>query len=248
MTAAPLIFRLQHLVETGSTNDDVLTAAATGAAEGLVIYADMQTGGRGRRGRSWASPPGNLYASLLLRPKDHATAGLYSFVTALALAEALAGFVEPVRIRLKWPNDVLLDGAKIAGILLETAVEPAGLALVVGFGVNLASYPQGGRYPALALRALGFDPGRLNPLDFLQNVLAALARFHAILLRDGFAFLRDLWLAQAVGIGEKIIVQLPDTELNGRFDSIDSSGCLLLEQQNGKLARIAAGDVFLKHS
>jgi BirA family biotin operon repressor/biotin-[acetyl-CoA-carboxylase] ligase len=246
MIATPLNFRLRHCAVTESTNDDVLVAAAAGEAEGLVLTADRQTDGRGRRGRSWTSPVGNLYASLLMRPRDHAVAGLYCFVTSLALADALAGFVDQSRVQVKWPNDVLLDGAKIAGILLETAPTPDGLALVIGFGVNLTVHPEQARYPTTALKALGFEVERLNPLDFLARVLTAFNHYHIMLHRDGFMPLREIWLARAVGLGEQITVRLPDSELDGKFTTIDANGCLLLEQQNGKLARIAAGDVFLQ--
>lgn len=250
MTVAALLFRYQHRAETGSTNDDALAAAAAGEAPGLVVYADLQTAGRGRRGRSWTSPEGNLYASVLLRVTDHATAGLYCFVAALALADALDGFVGPERVRLKWPNDVLVDGAKIAGILLETAPgnDALGLALVVGFGVNLASHPDEARYPAVSLLALGFAAEKLKPHDFLQQVLAAFNHYHFMLARNGFAAIRALWLARAVGVGENITVRLPDSELGGRFNSIDDDGCLLLEPQSGRIEKIAVGDVFLKRS
>lgn len=248
MTATPLNFILRRCAITESTNDDVLAAAAAGENEGLVITADQQTSGRGRRGRSWTSPVGNLYASILLRPRDHATAGLYCFVMSLALADALASFVDQGRVQVKWPNDVLLDNAKIAGILLETAPTSDGLALVIGFGVNLTAHPDQARYPTIALKALGFGVDRLSAQDFLHRVLVAFNHYHVMLHRDGFVPLREIWLARAVGLGGQITVRLPDSELDGKFTTIDANGCLLLEQQNGKLRRIAAGDVFLQRN
>lgn len=239
-----LAFRTKQLDATGSTNDDVLDAAASGEAEGLVIVARKQTGGRGRRGRSWSSPEGNLYASLLLRPKDQTVAGQYSFVAALAIAEVLAEFIDRERIRLKWPNDVLADGAKIAGILLETAVHDHGLALVVGMGVNLSSHPDNARLSATSLLSLGFAEERLKPDAFLAALLKAFNRYRQKLYEDGFSALRELWLAQAVNIGEIINVHLAESQFSGRFLTIDDQGCLLLQQQEGMVRRIAAGDIF----
>ena len=248
MIIPALSFRLRHLAATVSTNDDALAAAEAGEAEGLVITARTQTGGRGRRGRSWASPEGNLYASLLLRPTNAVLAGQYGFVAALAIADALAQFVGRERIRVKWPNDVLVDGAKIAGIWLETSAQRGGLALVVGMGVNLAVHPairsDPVRLPATSLRALGFDAARLKPEEFLPLILDAFNAYHRQLLQDGFPALREAWLAQAVNLGEIISVRLPDEELQGRFLTIDDQGCLLLQQQAGMVRRIAAGDVF----
>ncbi|MGB4101239.1 MAG: biotin--[acetyl-CoA-carboxylase] ligase [Alphaproteobacteria bacterium] len=246
MTAAPLNFRLRHCLVTGSTNDDALAAAAAGETSGLVIYADRQTAGRGRRGRSWVSPDGNLYASVLLQAEDHARAGLYCFVVALALADALGSYVGSERVKLKWPNDVLIDGAKIAGILLETAATETGVAVVAGIGVNLGPYPEDVRYPATSLQALGFAAHRLQILPFLQLVLTAINRYHLMLCDQGFPAIREHWLVRAAGVGEAITVRLPDSELEGRFNSIGDDGCLLLEQQSGKLSSIAVGDVFFQ--
>ncbi|MEJ0063669.1 MAG: biotin--[acetyl-CoA-carboxylase] ligase [Alphaproteobacteria bacterium] len=241
-----LSFRITHKPTTGSTNDDVLASAESGEAEGLVITAATQTGGRGRRGRSWFSPPGNLYASLLLRPDGTIDAGLYNFVASLAIAAALRRYLDPARVRLKWPNDVLVDGAKISGIILESA----GTALVVGFGVNIAAHPDPAetRYPATSLAALGFDPARMTPAVVLDTILEEFSRYHGMLHAEGFSILHDAWMAQATGIGENMVVKMPDRDIAGRFMTIDEQGRLLLEQPGGMVLTIAAGDVFFMRS
>lgn len=246
MTVIPLTFDIRHRAVTASTNDDVMAAAATGAPEGFVLYADTQTEGRGRRGRSWVSPRGNLYASLLLRPASVMEAGHYSFVIALALVDTLTERLDRSRIRVKWPNDVLVDGAKIAGILLETVESADGQALVAGLGVNLVLHPQTARYPATSLHALGFAAEKLVPEDFLKCALGYVNHYRSLLLLEGFSAIRDIWLAQAAGIGEKLTVRLPDAEIEGDFSGIDDRGCLLLKQQGGMVMKVATGDVFLR--
>lgn len=140
-------WRIRRLVTTSSTNDDAKRAAEAGEGEGLVVHALQQTAGRGRHGRTWHSPEGNLYCSALLRPGDARLFGHYSFVAALALADTVRAFVPQVNITLKWPNDVLVNGKKIGGILLE-----AGEGwLVIGMGLNIRHYPDNAMYPATSL-------------------------------------------------------------------------------------------------
>lgn len=238
-------YQIQHRVTTGSTMDDVRAAAMAGADDGLVVVADEQTGGRGRRGRSWFSPPGNLYVSLLLRPKvPQAELGLFSFVTSLALARALPEALDKDRVKLKWPNDVLVDGAKIAGILLESCNTPKGTALIIGMGVNIAQFPAETPYPVTSLAKLGFTLGPQAPRVLLERFLPALAETRATLTQGGFLPIREAWLAQASGLGGPIVVRLPDRELNGHFMGIDEKGCLLLRRPEGNLQKIASGEVF----
>ena len=141
-----------HLSSVSSTNDYALAKALEGASDGFWVYADMQSAGRGRHGRQWMSLPGNLFASTIVRPHtEEAPRQLLSFVAALALHDALCFWVAPARLKLKWPNDVLLDGIKLSGILLETADK----AVVAGFGFNLAAHPNWiARLPAWRGRAL----------------------------------------------------------------------------------------------
>lgn len=240
-----LAYQVQHHKTTASTMDDVRVAAMAGAAEGLVVRADTQTGGRGRRGRPWFSPPGNLYVSVLLRPAmEQADMGRFSFVTSLALAAALPEEINRDRVRLKWPNDVLVDNAKIAGILLESCNTPKGTALIIGMGVNIAEHPTDTPYPTTSFAALGLDPARHAPEKLLARFLTAFEGFRQDLTAGNFLPIRSAWLAQANGLGEDIVVRLPNQALDGRFMGIDESGCLLLQRPAGNLQRIASGEVF----
>ena len=242
-------FQVQHLGSTVSTMDDVRQAALTGADDGLVIYADEQTGGRGRRGRSWASPAGNLYASLLLRPAlPQAELGLFSFATALGLAQSLPASLAPERVKLKWPNDVLADGAKVAGILLESVNTPRGLALIIGIGVNLASYPVNMPYPVTSLAQIGYSGAEVSPQQRLERLLPALDRQRQALEKGDFPSVRAAWLAQAANLGSEIVVRLPSSEMTGHFMGIDEKGHLLLRRPTGILQKIASGEVFAPFS
>lgn len=234
-------FRIRQIPQTGSTNDDVRAAAQTGESEGLVIWALAQNGGRGRRGRVWASPEGNLYASLLLRPQGElATIANYSFVMAIALREALTLRLNSARIGLKWPNDVLIDGRKIAGILLEVEQN----ALIIGFGVNVLHFPDTPTYPAISLAATGAAEDKLALEPLLQDVLAAFARWDAHYRKEGFALIRDAWLNGAIGLGDKIQVNLPDRQIAGRFVGLEENGALRLCHPDGREQAITAGDVY----
>jgi BirA family biotin operon repressor/biotin-[acetyl-CoA-carboxylase] ligase len=224
----------------GSTNADALERARAGEHGPLWITAKRQTAGRGRRGRTWVSEPGNLYATLLLTdaaPPER-TAEL-SFVAALAVHDAIAGRIPGLgqRIMLKWPNDLLIDGCKFAGILIEGE----GSAVAVGIGVNCAHHPQDTAFPATDLAAAGV---RASP----DSVYAALAP--AMIGRvvqwnrgAGFAVVRDEWLRRAYGLGKTVRVALPEGEREGRFETIDEAGRLVLRRADGAIETITAGDV-----
>lgn len=230
-----------------STNDEARRRAALGAPGGLVILAARQNAGRGRRGRAWVSVPGNLTASVLLRPAVvPARAAELSFVAALALHEALLTLcpVGQGRLTLKWPNDLLLDGAKLAGILIEAANGPDGLVdhLVIGFGVNLAGHPDDTPYPATAIAArLGRAP---EPLALLEALVPRLRETVAAWETAGFAPVRTAWLALAHGLDRPITVRLGDATLDGIFRGLDQRGALQLERPDGGIQLVAAGDVF----
>ena len=190
-----------HLAEVGSTNDWLLERAV-GLADGHWLIADRQTAGRGRRGRAWGDGAGNLMASVIVRANG--AVQQLSFVAALALLDALEaaggqGAATPApRFHLKWPNDVLLDGAKVSGILLERA----GNALVIGFGANLAQHPGGTERPATSLAAAGLAVP--TPLALLALLMPAFAHYRAIWADEGFEAVRNRWLARAAGLGERI--------------------------------------------
>lgn len=241
-------YRSVHLEQTASTNDDAKRLAAGGAVEGTIVWADRQTAGRGRRGRRWESPVGNLYCSLILRPAmPIARAGQVGFAAALAIAEA-AEFLLPkgAQVACKWPNDVLIGGRKAAGLLLETSARDDGATdwLVLGFGVNVASYPDQVEFPATSLAAEG---GRTN----VETVLTLFCRqFHGwyqAWSQRGFSPLREAWMWRAAGLGGPIRVRLENRTLDGVFGGLDEDGALLLHsagQTDAAPLRVTAGDVF----
>lgn len=249
MNATPQLapfYRLLSFDRIGSTSEEAKRLAVGGAPEGTLVWAREQTEGHGRRGRPWASPPGNLYMSVVLRPEctAGATAQL-GFVAALAIADAVRRWVVPgVSVTLKWPNDVLLDGRKAAGILLESEMASDGRTawVVLGIGINLASAPDGTEYPATSLAATGRQP---VAVDAMLETLAEdwLGWYEEWRSGGGFAAVRRTWLAQAHGLGTPLRVRLEREEIDGRFAGLDDEGALLLDTPTGRL-RIAAGDVF----
>jgi BirA family biotin operon repressor/biotin-[acetyl-CoA-carboxylase] ligase len=221
---------IRTVAETVSTNDDVAALAREGAAEGLWLRADHQTGGKGRQGRAWQSPPGNLHASTLVRlqPRDPPAPTL-ALVAAVALHEAVKRHAPAARI--KWPNDLLVDRAKLAGILLERQAD----AVVVGFGVNLAHHPEGLDRPATSLAP------PVAPDPFLARLAGAFAAWLGRWRAEGLAPVRAAWLAAAHPVG----TVLTAAGARGRFDGLDESGALRLRLEDGGLRIIHAGDVFL---
>lgn len=228
-----------------STNDLVRAAAEAGAAAGLCIVAERQTAGRGRHGRTWQSPSGNLYASLLLRPeRPLAEMASLSLVVAVTLAEAIEALGCPIRPEVKWPNDVLLGGAEVAGILLEAASADRGRCdwLIVGIGVNVRTSPAGGvGYPATDLLAAGLPD--VQPASLLTELLPRLERDVGSWLRQGFPPFRDAWLARARGLEQPIELRLGDRLANGVLAGIDAHGAVLVRTASGKLERFAAGEL-----
>ena len=240
----PQGYRLVSFDSIGSTNDEAKRLAHGGASEGTVVWALEQTAGRGRRGRVWMSPRGNLYASLILRPDCPAgRAAQLGFVTALSLGDALRVKLPATdSLSYKWPNDVLMHGRKLAGILLESDTGTGGeLAFVViGVGVNLVSSPRQVELPATSAAEEGFDPPSPGALieEFTTHFRSWLKRWRMA----GFAPVRMAWLAGATPLGELIRVRLENGTLCGRFVDIDHDGALLLETAEGR-QRISAGEI-----
>jgi BirA family biotin operon repressor/biotin-[acetyl-CoA-carboxylase] ligase len=242
--ALPFPFRLIAYETIGSTNDELKRLAREGAAEGLVVSAERQTAGRGRRGRNWVSPAGNLYASILLRPRCRAAeAAQLGFVAALGVAGAIGELAPGVAVHCKWPNDLLADGAKICGILLETEMTAGDRPdfVVVGIGVNLATSPTDTPYPATSLVAEGAHG--IAPLSMLPALVRHFAGWLTLWREQGFAPIREAWLARAMGLGEPIQVRLERDTLDGRFLDLDGNGALMLGTAGGS-RRIAAGEIF----
>lgn len=237
--------RLLRYDTLGSTNDEAKRLAEAGAEEWTVVWAREQTAGRGRGGNAFVSPPGNLYLSVILRPARSASAAAQlGFAAALAAGQAAIRRLPADRdLRYKWPNDVLVEGAKLSGILLESAAAQDGTLawLVIGIGVNVASHPTRTSWPATSLRFLGAEHVEIE--DLLRDVVAELGAQTERWLRDGFAPLRAAWLERAYGLGGTVDVRLPREQLSGRFVDLDRDGVLLLETAEGP-RRVAAGEIF----
>jgi BirA family biotin operon repressor/biotin-[acetyl-CoA-carboxylase] ligase len=234
-----------HLAEIGSTNAEALSRAASNAPEQWIV-ADKQISGRGRRGRQWISEPGNLYSTVLFYdPAPPVLSPQICFVAALALHDAvidLAPSIDAERLRLKWPNDVLLDGKKLVGILVEGASAGAKQAVVVGIGVNCTHHPSDAAYPATDLQSSGIaaSPEQVF-LRLAERMMDRLAQWQR---GKQFTLTREAWLARAGGIGTEIEVRLPERSLRGTFDAIDADGALVLGLPGGHSELIRAGDVF----
>lgn len=231
---------IHHVGTTTSTNDDIAALARTGAPEGTWLRADVQAGGRGRHGRVWVSPPGNLYASTLvrLRPGDP-PAHTLAMVAAVALDQLLKAFIPPDRLMIKWPNDLLADGAKISGILLDGL----GDAVVVGIGVNLAHHPEGLDRPTTSLANFAAAP---DPSAFLEELSSSFAHWLARWRGEGLAVVLQRWQVRAHPIGTALTIRLPDEDVvEGLFDGLDPDGALRLRLASGDVRVMHAGDVFL---
>jgi BirA family transcriptional regulator, biotin operon repressor / biotin---[acetyl-CoA-carboxylase] ligase len=226
----------------GSTNAEALRLAHAGERGLLWVVAKRQTAGRGRRGRVWVSEPGNLYASLLLAgPSTPERFPELSFVAALALHDAITARIPGLssRVVLKWPNDLLIDRNKFAGILIEGE----GATVVIGIGVNCVHHPAGTDYPATDLATAGV---RTTPESLFTPLSAEMAaRLVQWDCGAGFASIRADWLARATGLGKPIRVKAADAELEGQFEGIDETGRLLLRRAGGAVEALAAGDVFM---
>jgi BirA family biotin operon repressor/biotin-[acetyl-CoA-carboxylase] ligase len=232
---------IRTVAETGSTNDDLASLAREGAPQGVWLRAGRQSGGRGRQGRGWHSPPGNLYASTIvrLRPADPPAPTL-ALVAAVALHEVASSFaVAGIAIEIKWPNDLLVAGAKLSGILLERIDD----AVVIGFGVNLADHPDEVDRPAINMGMLGGAP---DPSRFLEALASSFERWVQRWRTEGLEPIRQSWLACAHPVGTALSTHMPSgARVDGLFDGLDECGALCLRLADGTRHVIHAGDVFL---
>jgi BirA family transcriptional regulator, biotin operon repressor / biotin---[acetyl-CoA-carboxylase] ligase len=239
-------WRLTDLNETGSTNADALAAAKSGDPGRLWIRAARQVQGKGRQGRLWVSERGNLYCSLLLIDPAHdlERLGTLPLAVACAVHGTLASLPEAGRHDfIKWPNDILANGKKISGILLESlALEEGRMAVAIGIGINCAHHPDPALYQATDLAELGLETSPESLFSHLASTMAA--TLDAWNHGRGFPQIRAEWLRLARGVGEKIIVNLPAGPLEGIFEDIDATGRLVLRLQNSEIRHISAGDVF----
>jgi BirA family biotin operon repressor/biotin-[acetyl-CoA-carboxylase] ligase len=250
-------YRLAEFETISSTSTEALALAAIGDPGRLWVVAKEQTAGHGRRGRAWQTPAGNLAATLLIVQHERLTnAATLGFVAGLALESAIRTTLPSIgikigldgasssvgRLALKWPNDVLFDGAKVAGILLEAVTSSSRQhSLVIGIGVNVRHTPQGVPYPATSLFEHGGD---IRPED-LFTALAESWVDQVTLWNEGhgFATVRDLWLERAAGVGAPIAVKSGEEVYRGTFETIDDNGRLIVRAADGSSRAISAGDV-----
>ena len=237
MVRLPPFFELVALDSVDSTNDEAKRRAEAGAPPQTVVWSKTQNSGRGRRGRAWVSEPGNLYCSLILRPKCPAPEAVQlTFVSALAVVETVERFAPKAEVRCKWPNDVLLNGRKVAGILLEGNPE----WVVVGTGINVAHFPDETAFPATSLAAEG---AAATVQETLEAFCQCFRKRAEVWRKQGFAPIRAAWLERAAGLGQPVTARLAKQTLQGTFADLDQDGALILETADGR-QRITAGDVF----
>lgn len=248
----PPAFTVVALDEVESTNLEARRLAEAGAPDGTLVIASRQTSGRGRQGRQWLSPTGNLYMSLLLRPQvPIGLAAQLSLVSGLAMADAVGAILPAgaaLRPAVKWPNDLLLAGegtvGKLSGTLLESGEDARGLYVIAGIGANVRVHPgpTDGVFPPIVLAE---QPGahHLMVRDLVEAFGPAFLNRRAAWMRGGLAAIREDWLAAAYGIGQTATVRYGTTPVTGRFDGIDDDGSLLLTQRDGSIRRLAAGEV-----
>ena len=229
-----------------STNEEARRLALAGEHGPLWIVAAEQSSGRGRRGREWVSKPGNLFVTHLceVSAPPEACAQL-SFAAALAASDAIACYAPNADINLKWPNDILLERRKVAGILLEAAPNGAVVRLIVGIGINLAHFPVDTEFPAISLASV--TQHAPEPDAVLTRLVAAWDAWYEDWLRQGFAPIRAAWLSRAQGLGGNLKVRMGQSETEGVFENLDEDGALLLRVQGGGRLRITAGEVFFTH-
>ncbi|MFD1197455.1 biotin--[acetyl-CoA-carboxylase] ligase [Brucella gallinifaecis] len=242
-------YRLEFFPVVGSTNAEALERANAGDTGRLWFVSPKQESGRGRRGRTWTAPEGNLAATLLLvdhfEPQIAATLG---FVAGLALADAVDAVLPQtiaakVNISLKWPNDVLVDGAKLSGILLESTLLPEGrFGIAVGMGTNVVAAPQGLPYAATSINELGANTDAATLFLALSD---AWCHYHRIWNQGrGLNTIRELWLKRAHGLGQPVAMRLNGRIVEGVFETIDSDCHLVIREDDGTRVPVTAGDVY----
>lgn len=245
-------YKLAAFERTGSTNTEAIALARAGERGPMWFVTSEQTAGRGRRQRAWIAPRGNLAASVLevldIAPAVAATIGFAAGLAEEAALEkvsveaALRLGPDRPRYALKWPNDVLANGKKLVGIGLEAEAVGDRLAVVVGIGTNVVAAPEGTPTPAVSLAALGVQ---ISAEELFSALSDAWVEFRGIWDNGrGFAEIRKLWLERAAGLGERVAIHTGATTLEGIFDTIDDTGCLIVRTAEGRLMPVAAGEVF----
>jgi BirA family transcriptional regulator, biotin operon repressor / biotin---[acetyl-CoA-carboxylase] ligase len=243
----PPFFEISVFETIGSTNDEARRIAESNKPEGHVVWSRRQENGVGRRGRHWSSPAGNLYCSIMIRPQCSPIEGArLSFLVAVALHKTIAAVLPSgADIKVKWPNDVLVSGRKISGILLESKTRSDGILdyVIIGTGLNILTFPEVTEgLPATSLKNEGTSPPT-------EKILSAYLHFFLELYMQwklkGFAPIRQAWLESAAGIGREINVKLNDGTLRGVFSGLNPDGALILKLETGEEKLITAGEVFI---
>ncbi len=247
----PQKYRLVELDEIGSTNEEAKRLASDGAPEGTLVWAHRQTAGRGRRGREWISERGNLFTSIILRPDCVPPQAVQlTFAAALAVRDMVALHIEDGdTVACKWPNDVLVSGRKISGILLESSTAGKGSVewLVLGVGVNLRHHPEiSDRHPSTSLYDEG--AGEVDEAVALEEFTGAFSRRWNMWREGGFQPIHKAWLEHAYGLGEMASIKLENGVHEGRFIGIDKSGALRLKASGCGESLYSAGDVTFEES
>jgi BirA family transcriptional regulator, biotin operon repressor / biotin---[acetyl-CoA-carboxylase] ligase len=245
-------FSMHHFDEIDSTMNVVRDYIKNNPlkSHGYLVQADLQTGGRGRYGRQWISPIGNLYFSLCLTPEVNLTkASELSFVICLAIGEALQEILpKKTKMLYKWPNDILIDDLKICGILLEasTNLKNELQGIIIGIGLNCLYFPENGTLvPATSLIDRGVSAADADAQKMLDRILQKISFFYEYWLKNGFQHIRELWLERAKGLNEPIKIRLEQKELTGIFRDLDAQGALIVETENETI-KVTAGDVYFK--
>jgi BirA family biotin operon repressor/biotin-[acetyl-CoA-carboxylase] ligase len=230
--------RLRRYEILDSTNEEAIRLAREGERGPVWISAAQQTAGRGRRGRAWVSRPGNLFATLLIEAEER-NAAETGFVAAPSAVDAIRRFVPGERVKIKWPNDVLIDGRKCAGILVERIADRL---VAIGIGIDLVDCPSG--IGAVSLSDIcGFAP---SPDEVLASLAVEMNYWLHKWREAGFVPVRDAWLARAAGLGDQIHAATPLGTIHGCFENLDRDGALLLRDAGGTMHRITAADVFYR--
>lgn len=243
MTQWPTGTGLISLDSVDSTSTEAQRRAAAGEPLPFWLISAEQTNARARRGRQWSAAPGNFMASVMIRTQGElAQAALRSFTASLALYDALDQLLEiGPELSLKWPNDVLYQGKKLAGILLESTALRGEVQLCIGIGVNLASAPDPKTLERQAMAPVSLA-GAISPDYLLQALAASFAKYEDMLNTHGFAPIRDEWLSKAARRGEVITARLSDREFVGRFETVDDTGAIVLHTNTGAV-HLPAADV-----
>jgi len=236
--------RLYYYPVTGSTNDDAFKLGIAGAPEGTVVVADAQTKGRGRLQRSWHSPAGsNIYTTVILRPQmDAARTPQISILAGVAVAEVLESYC-PGRVKVKWPNDILIDGKKVCGILSQAKAEVNKVDFIIlgiGINVNINQFPD--EISNIAT-SLAMETGKIvSRQQLIISLYENMTKWYKQLLKDGFSQIKEKWLSLSQMIGQKVQVIFQEEVISGKAIDLDNDGSLILLAEDGKKIKASAGD------